>query len=241
MSKILCIDTATDVCSIAITSGTKVEFIRESGNERSHAVQLAVYIDELLKEVKTSVDELDAIAISRGPGSYTGLRIGVSTAKGLCYGGNLPLISVSTLQSMCYGIPQEFIEEKNLSDFYFAPMLDARRMEVYTSVYNSDYSLIQGIKAEIINESSYLNYLENKPVLFFGEGAPKTKEILNHPNAVFYDHFKHSAKYMAIIAIQKLKEQKFEDVAYFEPFYLKDFITTTSKKNILFPDKNSRG
>lgn len=238
MSRILCIDTATDVCSAAIMNGTKAEFMRESGNERSHAVQLAVYIDDLLKEMKSTVDELDAIAISCGPGSYTGLRIGVSTAKGLCYGGNIPLISVSTLQSMCYGIPQDFINEKNLSDFYFAPMLDARRMEVYTSVYNSDYTLVQDIKAEIINEDSYLDYLNNKPVVFFGEGAPKTKEILNHPNAVFYDHFNHSAKYMGAIAFQKLKEQKFENVAYFEPFYLKDFITTTSKKNILFPNKN---
>jgi tRNA threonylcarbamoyladenosine biosynthesis protein TsaB len=238
MSKILCIDTATDVCSVAIMNDAGNEHIRESGNERSHAVQLAVYIDDLLKEMKISVEDLDAIAISRGPGSYTGLRIGVSTAKGLCYGSGKPLISVSTLQSMCYGIPQEFLDDNRLSDFYFAPMLDARRMEVYTSVYNSDYSLVQDIKAEIIEENSFEDYLDNKPVLFFGEGAPKTKKLLSHPNAIFYDTFKQSARYMGAIASQKLNEQKFENVAYFEPFYLKDFITTTSKKNVLFPNKN---
>ncbi len=237
MSRILCIDTATDVCSVAVINGNKIEGFRESGNERSHAAQLAVFIDGLLKELNISLEAFDAIAISRGPGSYTGLRIGVSTAKGLCYGGNKPLISVSTLQSMCYGVPKSFLQDNNLSDFYFAPMLDARRMEVYTAVYRPDYSLIRDIQAEIIDEQSFQIFLAEKPVLFFGEGAPKTKETLNHPNAIFFNDFKHSARYMGNIASDKFRHQRFEDVAYFEPFYLKDSITTTSKKNILFPNK----
>ena len=237
MSRILCIDTATDICTVAIMNNGKIESLRESGNERSHAIKLAVYIDEILKEKNTTVDQLDAIAISRGPGSYTGLRIGVSTAKGLCYGSGIPLVSVSTLQSMCYGIPKQFIIENKLADFHFAPMLDARRMEVYTAVYNPDYTLKQDIKAEIIDENSFINFLYEKPVIFFGEGAAKTKDILTHPNALFYPDFKHSSVNMGKLAAQKLSENKTEDVAYFEPFYLKDFITTTSKKNILFPGK----
>ncbi len=237
MSRILCIDSATDVCSVAVMNGSKIECIRESGNERSHAVQLAVFIDEVLQELNISVPDLDAIAISRGPGSYTGLRIGVSTAKGLCYGSGLPLISVSTLQSMCYGIPSAFLKENNLEDFYFAPMLDARRMEVYTAIYRHDYTLFQDIQAEIITEQSFDACLAEKPVVFFGEGAPKTRDILKHPNACFFEGFKHSSVFMGQLAALKFEDRKFEDVAYFEPFYLKDFITTVSKKNILFPEK----
>ncbi|MBN1119060.1 MAG: tRNA (adenosine(37)-N6)-threonylcarbamoyltransferase complex dimerization subunit type 1 TsaB [Bacteroidales bacterium] len=235
MSKILCLETATDVCSVCISENGSVISARESGNERSHALQLAVFIDEILKESGIEIKNLDAVAISRGPGSYTGLRIGVSTAKGLCYGSGKPLISISTLQSMCYGVPESYMKENKLENFYFAPMLDARRMEVYSAVYSKDKTVVEDISAVIIEDDSFNKYLDEKPVVFFGDGAEKTKEILNHPNAFFFDDFKHSSQFMNVLAHQKFEEEKFEDVAYFEPFYLKDFITTTSTKNILFP------
>lgn len=238
MSKILCIDTATDICTVSISENGEVISFRDSAEDRSHSVLLAVYIEQVLQETNLKVEELDAIAISKGPGSYTGLRIGVSAAKGLCYGANVPLISVSTLQSMCYGIPESYLKENNLSDFYFAPMLDARRMEVYTAIYDNNCLEKAEVNAEILDENSFSDFLNEKPVIFFGSGANKFQEVINHKNAFFFPEFKHSARFMLSLAESNLKNNKFEDVAYFEPFYLKDFVTTTSKKNILFPGKS---
>ena len=232
MAKILCIDTATDVCTVSIFENEKCLCAKESGEERSHAVQLAVYIDEALKETGLSVSDLDAIAVSMGPGSYTGLRIGVSTAKGLCYGANVPLIAVSTLESMCYGIADSELNDVDDNQYYFCPMLDARRMEVYTALYTSKISEHKGISAEIIDGNSFQDILETRKIVFFGNGAAKTKEHIKSDNAIFKDGFLHSSKNMIKIALQKLKNNQFEDVAYFEPFYLKDFIATTPKKNI---------
>jgi tRNA threonylcarbamoyladenosine biosynthesis protein TsaB len=233
MSKIMCIDTATDVCTVSIFDADNCLAFRDSGEERSHAVQLAVYIDEVLKETNLKVSDLDAIAVSKGPGSYTGLRIGVSMAKGLCYASGIPLVSVSTLQAMCYGLSDDFKAANTLNDFYFCPMLDARRMEVYTAFFNADYSKHQDIRAEIIDDDSFASLLNEKQVIFFGNGAEKTKQHITHKNAIYFDDYKHSSKYMASIAQQKLKVNKVEDVAYFEPFYLKDFVATTPRKNIL--------
>ena len=233
MSKVLCIDTATDICTVSLFEDENCLSFRESVEDRSHAVQLAVYINDILKELNLRVNDLDAIAISKGPGSYTGLRIGVSMAKGLCYGANIPLISVSTLQAMCYGVSGSFITENQLKDFYFCPMLDARRMEVYTSVFNPDYSEERPISAEIIEDESFEELLNERQMIFFGNGAEKTKIHINHKNAVFYDSYKHSSKFMASIAFKKLNTQQFEDIAYFEPFYLKEFVATTPRKNIL--------
>jgi tRNA threonylcarbamoyladenosine biosynthesis protein TsaB len=232
MSKILCIDTATDICTVSVFENKKCIAIRNSTEDRSHAVQLAVYIESILKETNMQVCNLDAVAISMGPGSYTGLRIGVSMAKGLCYGASIPLIAVSTLQAMCYGITNSFKEQHGLSNFYLCPMLDARRMEVYTSVFNPDYSEVNPVSAEIIDNSSFLDLLEKKPVLFFGNGAEKTKEHIQHKNAIFYGAFVHSSEYMAEIAYNKFRNKQFEDVAYFEPFYLKDFVATIPSKNV---------
>ena len=226
-------DTATDICTVSIFEDDNCIASRDSGEERSHAVQLAVYIDEILKEAGMQVSALDAIAISKGPGSYTGLRIGVSTVKGLCYAAGIPMISVSTLQAMCFGVSQDFPEQNNLADFYFCPMLDARRMEVYTAFYKTDYTKAQDISAEIIDDHSFKDKLDAKPVIFFGNGAEKTKEHLTHSNAVFYDSYVHSSKYMITIAQDKLANRDFENVAYFEPFYLKDFVATRPRKNIL--------
>lgn len=233
MSKILCIDTATDICTVSIFEGDKCLSFRDSKEDRSHAVQLAVFIDEVLKEKNLEVADLDAVAVSKGPGSYTGLRIGVSTAKGLCYGAGIPLIAVSTLQAMCYGVSEEFKVKHSLKDYYFCPMLDARRMEVYTSIFNPDFSEVKPISAEIIEDKSFQEQLEKKHMVFFGNGAEKTKLHIRHSNAIFYDSFFHSSKNMASITFEKFSSQQFEDIAYFEPFYLKDFVATTPRKNIL--------
>lgn len=233
MSKILLIDTATDICTVSIFKEVKCISSRDSGADRSHAVQLASFIDEVLKEADMTVSELDAVAVSKGPGSYTGLRIGVSMAKGLCYGADIPLIAVSTLEAMCYGVTEAYKKEHNLEDFYFCPMLDARRMEVYTSVLNPDYSEVKPISAEIIDDNSFQEQLEIKPMVFFGNGADKTKLHISHSNSIFHDSFIHSSKNMAQPAFEKFKAKDFEDIAYFEPFYLKEFVATVARKNIL--------
>lgn len=238
MGKILCIDTATDICTVSLIEEGRLISNIDSGEDRTHATQLAVYIDKLLKNTGNKVSDLDAVAVSKGPGSYTGLRIGVSMAKGLCYGAKKPLISVSTLEAMCYGIPDNYLKENNLANFYFAPMLDARRMEVYTAVFDTDIAPEKEVHAEIINENSFKKELEQKNVLFFGTGIEKTIDFLNSDNAHFYKNYIHSSKYMTKPASLKFNNKQFEDVAYFEPFYLKDFMTTKPKKNILFP--NSR-
>ncbi len=233
MSKILCIDTATDVCTISVYSNNQCLIYRDSGEERSHAIQLGVFIDEVLKEISLNIEDLDAIAISKGPGSYTGLRIGVSMAKGLCYAKDIPLISVCTLQSMCYGVSDSFIEEHHLKDFYYCPMLDARRMEVYTAQYSSDYLSVNDIEAKILDENSFNDLLSKKPVIFFGNGAEKSKQVIKHKNALYCDNFLYTSRNMRDIAFSKFENRDFEDVAYFEPFYLKDFIATVPRKNIL--------
>jgi len=233
MSLILCIDTATDTCSVVLSDDNKIVSYRESADDRSHAVKLAVFIDEVLHESGIKAGQLSAVAVSMGPGSYTGLRIGISTAKGLCYGAGIPLIAVSTLQSMCFGVSRDYLEKNRLTDFYFCPMLDARRMEVYTALFNPHCTNVKDISAEIIDSNSYKEFLETKPVIFFGSGAEKVKTEIKHTNAFFYEGFVHSAKNIITLASEKLNSSKFEDVAYFEPFYLKDFIATVPRKNIL--------
>ena len=234
MSKILLIESGTNVCSIAIAIDGKVVGLRESSDEKAHAAQLTVFIDQLVKETGISIAQLDAIAVSKGPGSYTGLRIGVSAAKGICYAAEKPLISISSLDSMTQGAYQLYksIIEKNGID-YLCPMIDARRMEVYTALYDRDFKKIKEIEALIVDESTFKNHLEDKKILFFGNGAIKCKEIINHQNAFFIDDFLPSAQFMIPLAIKALTQQTFEDVAYFEPYYLKDFVATQSKKNVI--------
>ncbi|MBN2484695.1 MAG: tRNA (adenosine(37)-N6)-threonylcarbamoyltransferase complex dimerization subunit type 1 TsaB [Bacteroidales bacterium] len=233
MNRILLIDTATDTCSAAIGEGNSIIALRESADDRSHAVKLAAFIDELFKEASIEPGQLSAVAISMGPGSYTGLRIGVSMAKGLCYGAGVPLIAVPTLQAMCYGVPKSFLDENNLNDFYYCPMLDARRMEVYTAIYNQLFFECKETSAEIIGLNSFSHFLQEKPVIFFGTGAEKTQEIISAPNAYFFNNFKHSSKNMLSIANLLYSHSSFQNVAYFEPFYLKDFIATVPKNKIL--------
>ena len=218
MALFLLIETATKSCSVSLSSENKIIACKEEVNEQySHAEKLTVFITELFKTQDFTIKDLDAVAVSKGPGSYTGLRISVSTAKGLCYALDIPLISVSTLKAMAFGMAQ-----KEKSDLY-CPMIDARRMEVYNAFYNSTNKEIRGIQADIIEACSYQKELDKK-VLFFGDGAEKCKQMIQHPNARFIDGFFPSSKDMLEIANEKFAEKDFEDVVYFEPFYLKDFV-----------------
>ncbi len=237
MSLILGIETATKICSVAISRDEKLLALKEIGGEYSHSENLNHFIELACAEAKITLNQLDAIAVSKGPGSYTGLRIGVSTAKGLCYGLDKPLIAVDTLKaltlavfnSLPFGAHPDFSGEGQGGAF--CPMIDARRMEVYTSIYNSKFELIESISAKIIDENSFANFLDKNKVVFFGDGAEKCKLLLNnHPNAVFIDNVEPSAKYVNQLASSKFKQGIFEDVAYFEPYYLKEFLATTPKK-----------
>lgn len=224
MAYILNIETSTTNCSVALSKNGEVIALKEDNSlEYSHAERLHVYIDEVLKTAQISKNQLDAIAISKGPGSYTGLRIGVSAAKGLCFALNIPLISVSTLEALAHQI-------ENPKGTIVA-MLDARRMEVYSAIYDVQYNLVRSTKAEVLNPESYQELLELSSVYFIGNGVQKTKAIITHKNAQFVDNKLPSAKQMCALSFERFKTKDFEDVAYFEPFYLKDFIAFPSKKN----------
>ncbi|MCZ4319626.1 tRNA (adenosine(37)-N6)-threonylcarbamoyltransferase complex dimerization subunit type 1 TsaB [Aequorivita viscosa] len=217
MAIILCLETATTNCSVAISVDGEVKAIREENNQKfSHAEKLHVFIEEVLAEAKTDKSKLDAIAISKGPGSYTGLRIGVSAAKGLCFALDVPLLSISTLEILA-----RQVEEK---DCYIIPLLDARRMEVYSAVFNSEIKQIRGIKAEIVNINSFSAYLEARKTVFLGDGSIKFKALCSHKNAHFLDSKYPSSAGMASLAETKYKISDTENVAYFEPFYLKEFM-----------------
>ena len=216
MPNILCLETSSTNCSVAIATDAGMLAIKEDkSNNYSHAEKLHVYIEEVLKENQLKASELDAIAISKGPGSYTGLRIGVSAAKGLCFSLDIPLISISTLRSLARQIVDE--------DALIIPLLDARRMEVYSAVFNQDYEQLRETRAEILEADIYTEYLEKGKVVFIGSGVEKFKAICNHPNAVFKEGNLPSAKEMCLPALDKYKISDTEDVAYFEPYYLKDF------------------
>ncbi|MBW2938652.1 tRNA (adenosine(37)-N6)-threonylcarbamoyltransferase complex dimerization subunit type 1 TsaB [Aureisphaera sp. CAU 1614] len=219
MATILCLETATTNCSVALSeNGSVIAFREDNSKEYSHAERLHVFIEEALEEANINLNDISAIAISKGPGSYTGLRIGVSSAKGLSYSLDKPLISIPTLQSLV-------MQVKDQTD-YIIPMLDARRMEVYASVYNGKKQEIRNTKAEVLNENSFSEYLEKGTVTFIGNGVVKFKEICNHANAKFVEGKMPTALSMAFLAYEKFQQNDFEDVAYFEPYYLKDFIKT---------------
>lgn len=224
---ILHIETSTNVCSIAISENGKCLFSKSNADGMNHAALLSVFIAEALEVLKSTVKKLDAIAVSSGPGSYTGLRIGVSTAKGLCYGFEIPLIAVSTLEVLT---AQALKLVDNKDNVLFCPMIDARRMEVYAAFYNGNGEIKREIAADIIDENSYTEFLKHQPVYFFGNGAEKCKTTLTHPNALFLDNLIPLAENMIGFAEKAFMENNFVDVAYFEPFYLKEFQTTTPKK-----------
>jgi len=222
MLSILCIETATTICSVALLCEGSILAEKRSSEKNAHSAIVTLFIEDVLKEAGLEYTDIDAVAVSKGPGSYTGLRIGVSTAKGLCFALDIPLISVNTLHSMSKGMADILSEED--SSTLLCPMIDARRMEVYSAVYDIDGNEIRETKAEIIDNNSFSDYLVDRKVVFFGDGAAKCRNIITHPNAVFYDDINPSAKNMASIAKEKFKNKQFEDVAYFEPFYLKEFI-----------------
>lgn len=228
MALILNIDTTTNVCSAALAQDGKTIDIRES-DEQHHSQLLGVYVDELLKKHKINASDLSAVAVSMGPGSYTGLRIGVSLAKGLCFGADIPLIAVDTLRGLALSVAEQ-TERNSL----LCPMLDARRMEVYTAMYQRNGDNVFHTRAEIITPESFAAYINSQPVYFMGNGSDKIHDILTpHANVHFIPGIKTSAAYMAPLAEKLFQENKFEDVAYFEPFYLKDFIATTPKHKVL--------
>ncbi len=223
MSIILNIETSTKNCSVSIANKGEILAIKELNNGNySHAEVLHPFIVDALKEVNLSSDKIDAVAVSKGPGSYTGLRIGVSAAKGLCFAFSKPLISIDTLTSLSHSI--------SIEKGFIVPMLDARRMEVYSTILDKNYKAIREIKAEIINENSFSEYLNISKVYFLGDGSAKCKEIIKHKNAVFIDDKFPSAKEMAKLSYEKHKKNDIENVAYFEPFYLKDFVVIPQKK-----------
>ena len=229
MALILNIETSTTICSASLAKDGKKIIGKESNEKNAHSKILTVFIEDVFKEANIKVKDIDAVAVSKGPGSYTGLRIGVSAAKGIAYGAGKPLISVSTLLNMTYGA-KKIINAEN--EDLFAPMIDARRMEVYTQLFDNELNGLSEINAKIIDEQSFLHELEKHKIHFFGDGAMKCKDAIKHKNAIFYEDFHPSADYMIPFSEKAFDENNFEDVAYFEPFYLKDFVATTPKKNI---------
>jgi tRNA threonylcarbamoyladenosine biosynthesis protein TsaB len=223
MPLILCIETATTVCSVALTKDGITLKIKETHINNSHAEVVTVFIDELIKEFGFAYGDLDAVAVSKGPGSYTGLRIGVSTAKGLCYALDIPLIGLSTLKTLAACMVSRYNEQDD-HPVLFCPMIDARRMEVYSALFDKNLQEVRETKAEIIENNSFSDLLKSNRLLFFGDGAAKCKEFIHHPNAVFYENIFPSARNMVSLAHRAFNSGRFENVAYFEPYYLKDFI-----------------
>lgn len=223
MALILNLETATKNCSVSLAENGKLIAIKELNDDNySHAEKLHVFIEAILKKISLTFNDIDAIAVSKGPGSFTGLRIGVSAAKGLCFALDIPLISVSTLESLSVQVQCE--------EAFVIPMLDARRMEVYSAVFDSQCNPIRDIQAQVLDENSFDPYLQKKKCYFIGDGVPKTKELIKHENAVFVDVKLPSSNEMTQLSFKKYQNKDFEDVAYFEPFYLKDFLVTTKKK-----------
>lgn len=234
MAAILNIETATPLCSVALAIDGLLIAQRETQEEKSHAARLTVYIEEILKEQGMQIKDLHAIAVGKGPGSYTGLRIGVSTAKGLCYGAGIPLIAVGTLRIMV-NRAKEICRERAIpldENTLLCPMIDARRMEVFSCLYHVSGEEKEPISAKIIDAATYTRYLQTSKIYFFGSGMDKCREILTHPNACFLDEIYPHAAALAALSEEKYHEKKFENLAYFEPFYLKEFVATVPKKNL---------
>lgn len=228
MSCILSIETSTDVCSVAVSQNGTCIFEKEDSSGPNHAVKLGVFVDEALSFIDSHLIPLDAVAVSCGPGSYTGLRIGVSMAKGICYGRSVKLLSVPTLHLLCVPVLlREQIQEENA---LLCPMLDARRMEVYAQLFDRALNEVRPIQADVVDADTYKSYLDERPVYFFGNGAEKCIEVINHPNAHLIKNVEPLAKYMFPLAEKRMMNEQFEDVAYFVPFYLKDFVANTPKK-----------
>jgi len=218
MAHLLAIETSTEICSVALGKDNECVAVVEDNRENSHAEKILLFVEQVLKQSGLKMNELDAVCISDGPGSYTGLRIGTSSAKGLCDALYIPLIAVSTLQSMAYGAREQLPDYKQ-----YIPMIDARRMEVYTAIYNQYLDPVEKITNLILDENAYSDFLLKDKVVFSGNGVGKAVPILSkHSNAIFCNT-KTSARYLLALGYRKFIEQNFADIAYFEPFYLKEF------------------
>jgi len=229
MAVILSLETSTSVCSAAIARNGKLIDSKISFENKSHATLLTVFVKELLKKNNIQPSELDAVAVSKGPGSYTGLRIGVSTAKGICYALNAKLLAIDTLKSMAIMASQKLNEKPDI----FCSMIDARRMEVYTALYNANLEQIKDTQALIVDNNSFSELLQNNKIVFYGDGADKCKQVISSPNALFLEDIYPLAENMVELAETAYLQSDFVDVAYFEPFYLKDFVATVSKHKVL--------
>ena len=227
MSCILNIETSTDVCSVSASQDGAVIFNEEDHSGPNHAVKLGIFVDEALSFIDNHAIPLDAVAVSSGPGSYTGLRIGTSMAKGICYGRDVKLIAIPTLELLTVPV---LLRQELEDDALLCPMTDARRMEVYAAVYDRALHPLRQVQADIVDAGTYLPFLDAHPVYFFGNGAAKCKEILQHPNARFIDGIEPLAKWMFPLAEKHIALEQYEDVAYFVPFYLKDFVAKMPKK-----------
>lgn len=235
MALILSIETGTDICSVALANDGELMALRESDEGRDHAKKVALFVDELLRETGVQPSDLDAIAVGKGPGSYTGLRIGVSFAKGMCYALDIPLIAIGSLDALTEVAREDYdagildIEEEEWAKAKLCPLVDARRMEVYAEVFDNEGKALTDVVAEVVTEESFKEWRKDKFVIF-GNGAKKCTELLY--DAIFVD-IAPSARGIVRLAEKSFKAQKFEDLAYFEPFYLKEFLVIPSKKKLL--------
>lgn len=227
MSTLLCIETSTQVCSCTLSQNGEIILNKESFQQQSHATLLGVFVNEIMGFVRENNLELDAVGVSSGPGSYTGLRIGVSQAKGLSFGLDVPLISLSTPEIMA-DMAKSSVEK----DVLLCPMIDARRMEVYATFFDASLNIIRKTSPDIVDENSYRDLLNWNRIVFFGNGSEKCKTKINHPNASFLSDMHPLASGMVPLAEKAFAEEKFENSAYFEPFYLKEFVATIAKAKL---------
>lgn len=230
MNTILNIDTSTTVCSVALSAEGKCLSMRKDESGNNHSRVIGVFTQQLLQEADSKGWKVAAVALSQGPGSYTGLRIGTSFAKGLCYGMDIPLIAIPTLKIMAWAVAQRLKAEGVHSDALLCPMIDARRMEVYSAVYDMELNEAEAVSAKIIDQESFSDLLANRKIYFFGNGSNKCKDAITSHNAIFIDGVNPLAVDMAVMAHEAYNKKEFADVAYFEPFYLKDFIATKPKR-----------
>ena len=228
MSCILNIETSTSVCSVAVSEDGKCIYSDIDRTGPNHTERLGSFVDEALGFADSHAIPVDAVAVSMGPGSYTGLRIGVSMAKGICYGLDIPLIAVPTLETMC--VPVLLRHDSLPDDALLCPMIDARRMEVYSAVYDRALHTVRETQADVVTEETYKEWLDKHPVYFFGDGAEKCMDVINHPNAHYIAGIEPLAKNMFPLAERRMMNGQTEDVAYFVPFYLKDFVALKPKK-----------
>lgn len=233
MALILNIESSTEVCSVSLAQNGEILETIENLTGQNHSMLLTVFIEEIFRKLNIPMSSLDAVAVSGGPGSYTGLRIGVASAKGICYALNKPLIAITSLASMAHHVATNSQQYKLPEDnLLFCPMIDARRMEVYTAIFDRDVKMVRDINADIIDADSFKTFFAGNKIVFFGNGADKCKSTITHPNAVFLDGIKTSASFMAELSEEAFTKKEFQDVAYYEPFYLKDFVATVPTKNV---------